>query len=90
MSFASELLDFMDKVTDAVKKFAPVASDLGLPIVEKVANIADTAVEVAQNILERAEDAEIVLKSEDKDDIEARIARLREANNDLAAFIRNS
>lgn len=84
------LLEFLDKVTDAAKKFAPIASDFGIPMVEKVAGMADTAVEIAQNALERAEDAKVVLTSEDKDDIEARIAALDAVNNDLATFIRNS
>lgn len=90
MSTVGRILDFLDKVTDAAKEFAPIASDFGIPLVEKVAGIADSAVEIAQNILDRAEDAKVVLTSEDKADIEARIEALRAENNRLAEFIRNS
>ena len=84
------ILEFLDKVTDAAKRFAPIASNFGIPMVEKVASMADTAVDIAQNVLERAEDAKVVMTSKDKEDIEARIAALDAVNNDLAAFIRTS
>lgn len=90
MPNVKSILEFLDKVTDAAKKFAPLASQFGVPVVEKVAGLADTAVDIAQNALERAEDAKVVLTSKDKDDIEARIAKLRAINDDLAEFIRNS
>lgn len=84
------VLEFLDKITDAAKQFAPIASEFGIPFVEKVAGLADTAVDIAQNALERAEDAKIVLNSKDKAEIEARIAALKAVNDDLASFIRQS
>lgn len=82
------MLEFLDQVTDAAKKFAPIATELGIPFVEKVAGLADTAVDIAQNALERAEDAKVVLTSQDKIDIEKRITTLNSINDDLARFIK--
>ncbi len=87
---AKGILTFLDKITDAAKQFAPIASQFGVPFVEKVAGLADTAVDIAQNALERAEDAKVVFTSNDKELIEAKIAELHAVNNDLMDFVRNN
>jgi len=71
------VLEFADRVTDAVKKFAPVASDFGIPFVEKLANLADTAVDILQNATARATDAKDVLDSKDQTAINAKIEELK-------------
>lgn len=78
---AKAILEFLDRVTDAAKEFAPIASQFGIPLVEKVAGLADSAVDIAQNALERAEDAKVVFSSEDKELIEQKIQNLRISND---------
>lgn len=86
----TDILEFLDKATDAVKAVAPIASSLGIPFVEKVAGWADTAIDIAKNISERAGEAQVVLTSDDEEEINAKIAELDEVNNDLAEYIKNS
>lgn len=86
----ANILEFLDKATDAIKAVAPIASSFGIPFVEKVAGWADTAVEIAQNALKRAEEADVVISSQDKDEINEKIKALHEENNALADYIRNS
>ena len=84
------IFDFMDKVTDVVKAASPIATMLGIPLVEKVAGWADTAVDVGKNAIARADEGKIVLTSVDKADINARIAALESANAALNAEIEAS
>lgn len=84
------ILNFLDKATDAAKSIAPIATMLGVPLVEKVTSWADTAVDIAKNAVERVEDAHEVITSDDKSEIEAKIAELQLVNNELADYIRNS
>ncbi len=87
---AKSILQFLDDVTDAAKRFAPIASEFGIPLVKQVAGLADLAVDIAQNALERAEDAKVVFKSEDKELIEAKIVELRSKNDDLMRAVRQT
>lgn len=86
----TDILAFLDKATDVIKSAAPLATMLGVPFVEKIAGWADTAVEVAQNALQRAEEGKVVLNSDDIADINARIEALHSVNNELAEYIANS
>lgn len=86
----SDILDFMDTVTDLAKSAAPLATMLGIPLVETVAGWADTAVDVGKNALARAEEGKLVLSGVDKADINARIAALERANAALNAEIEAS
>lgn len=85
-----EVLEFADKVTDAVKQFAPVASELGVPFVEKLANMADTAVDILQNAHNRGSEAMEVLDSEDEARIENKIAELKAVADAVHARILNT
>jgi hypothetical protein len=87
---SNAILDFLDKATDAVKSITPIASGLGVPFVDAIAGWADTAVDIAKNATTRASDAKIVLSSNDKDEINRKIAELDRVNNELADYIRNS
>lgn len=87
---ANGIFDFLDRVTDAVEKFAPIATSLGIPFVETVSGWADTAVDIAKNALERKNEAKIVLSSQDEDEINRKIAALQATNNALADYIKNS
>jgi len=84
------VLEFADKVTDAVKRFAPVASDFGVPFVEKVANLADTAVDILQNAVTRGNEAKEVLSSNDQARIDAKINELRTVADELNQRILNT
>lgn len=84
------ILEFLDKATDAAKAIAPTASSFGIPFVEKVTAWADTAVDIVKNSIERAEEAKIVLTSDDEAEINAKIAALDAVNNELAEYVRNS
>lgn len=84
------ILAFLDKATDAVKTVAPFATMFGIPFVEKVAGWADTAVDIAQNAVARADEAKVVLTSTDVDEINAKIAALKAENDTLADYIANS
>lgn len=85
-----EVLAFADKVTDAIKQFAPVASDLGVPFVEKLANMADTAVDILQNAHTRGTEAQEVLSSEDQERIDDKIAELKAVADEVHARILNT
>lgn len=84
------ILDFLDKATDAVKAVSPIATMFGIPFVEKIAGWADTAVEIAQNAVERADEAKVVLTSTDVNEINAKITALQAVNAGLADYIKNS
>lgn len=84
------IFDFMDKVTDVVKSASPLATMMGIPFVETIAKWADTAVEVGQNAITRAEEGKVVLTSQDKETIETKIAALHALNDELAEYIANS
>ena len=86
----AKILQFLDGVTDALKAAAPVATMLGIPLVEKLVGWADTAVEVGQNALTRAEEGKLVLSSDDKDLIASKIAALESENARLNAEIEAS
>ncbi len=77
------ILAFADRVTDAVKQFAPIASDFGVPLVEKVASIADTAVDVLQNAVTRGVEAKEVIESDDQARMDAKIAELKAVADEL-------
>lgn len=83
----TSILNFLDKVTDAAKQITPIASEFGIPFVEKVTGWADTAVDIAKNAVERAEEANVVIHSTDKDEINAKITALQAVNDDLAKYI---
>lgn len=85
-----EVLEFADKVTDAVKKFAPVASEFGVPFVEKVANLAETAIDVLQNAVVRGKEAQEVLNSEDQTRINNKINELRAVADEIHRRIQNT
>lgn len=84
------ILEFLDKATDAVKAVAPIASMFGVPFVQQVAGWVDTAVDIAKNAVARADEAKVVLTSNDKDEINAKIAALQATNDQLADYIANS
>jgi hypothetical protein len=86
----TSILEFLDKATDAIKVIAPIASDFGVPFVEKIAGWADTAVDIAKNATQRAVDAGVVLHSDDVNEINQKIAELDALNNALADYIKNS
>jgi len=84
------ILDFADRVTDTVKKFAPVASTLGIPFVEKLANLADTAVEILEDAVTQTTEATEVLNSNDQKRIDAKIEELRSVADDINRRILNT
>lgn len=79
-----EILEFLDKVTDAASE---VSGGLPIPILDSVVKIADTAVEIAENILDRVEDGRLVLGEADQEKLDAAIARLSAINDELNAQI---
>lgn len=86
----AKIFEFLDKVTDVIKSASPLATMMGIPFIEKIAGWADTAVEVGQNAIQRAEEGLLVLNSDDVADINAKIAALHAINNDLAKYIEES
>lgn len=72
-----DILAFADKVTDAVKQFAPVASELGVPFAEKIAGLADTAVDILQDSVNKATEAKEVIDSKDQTRLDAKINELK-------------
>lgn len=86
----ASILEFLDKATDAIKAVAPIASSFGVPFVQQIAGWADTAVDIAQNAVARADEAKVVLTSTDVNEINAKITALQAENNQLADYIANS
>lgn len=86
----TQLFDFMDKVTDVMVAAAPFASAMGVPFVERVAGIANAAVDAGLEFLAQAEEAKIILTSTDKVEIADKIAALEIKAVELNAYVINS
>lgn len=84
----SGLLSGLDKALSAVQDMAGIAKELG--IVGPVATIAATAATIGRNILDRADEGLIVLKSDDRAKIEAALTDIQAANDRLSEAIRDS
>lgn len=83
----ASIFDFLDKATDVVKAAGPIATMLGIPFVEKLTQFADTAVEVGKNAVNRSLDLKEGLTSNDETYINAKIAELEAANEELNNYI---
>lgn len=84
------ILDFLDKATDMIKVAAPLATVFGIPFVEKIAGIADTAVDVAKDTLKQAEETKDVLTSEEKEFVQTKLEQLSMEADRLNEIIVNS
>lgn len=87
---SDDVLHFLNKAMATVKAASPLIASLGLPLVEKISGIADVALEVAENVLKRAEESKIVLHTTDEVEIREIIEGLRKENDHLAAIIASS
>ena len=81
------ILDFMDKAVKMVESASPLATALGIPFVEQIAKIADTAINVGQNAIARKDDVNVILTSKDETEINAHIVKLDAINAELNAKI---
>lgn len=78
------------KALDAVNEMLPVVEKLGGPVVANVATIAIAAIGVVQNVLDRAEDANVAMTTQDETKLRAMLAELQAANDKLAGAITDS
>ena len=78
------------KALDAVNEMLPVVEKLGGPVVANVATIAIAAIGVVQNVLDRAEDANVAMTTQDETKLRAMLAELQSANDKLAGAIADS
>jgi hypothetical protein len=86
----SAVIQFIDRVNDAVKAASPIATMMGLPFLEKITGWVDVATEVGQNAVARAEEGKLVLSSNDKEEINRKLANIQAVNDEIAANIANS
>jgi len=74
----------------AAKEFAPVAAQLGGPIVANAATVVIATAAMLENALERGKDASVVMTTQDEDKIAAMLAELGEVNDTLAGQVAKS
>lgn len=84
------LVNGAQKALDAVQDMLPVVEKLGGPSVANVATIAIAAIGVIQNVLDRAEDANVAMTTQDEGKLRAMLAELQAANDKLAGTISES
>ncbi len=70
----------LNKVVAAIDMFMPFASILGA---DKIVGIVKMGTEIADNIVARAQEANIVLHSNQEEEIDNILIKLREANDVL-------
>ena len=77
----------LSRILEAVKHVAPIASQLGIPIVSQVAGMANMASKIAENVLNRIEQGQAVLKAEDEQVVRDALAEIQAANEELNKYI---
>lgn len=82
-----EIVLGLHKVVAATKVLSPFASILG---VDKITSIVEAGLDIAENVTTRAKEAGTVLNSNQEEEIDGIISRLREENDKLAQYIDNS
>lgn len=78
---ASSIIDKINQGIDFLEQFAPAAAAFGLPVGPVLA-IAGSISDIIGNIAERAEEAGVVLTSQDQAEIKSLTERLA-AQNDI-------
>lgn len=86
----SAVIQFIDRVNDAVKAASPIATMMGLEFFNKITSWVDVATDVGQNAIARAEEGELVLSSNDKAEINRKLANIQAVNDQIAENIANS
>lgn len=86
---AAHILSRLNAAKELVKVVAPLVG-FGGETVEKVTTIATAALDLAENVKNRIEEGQIVMESHDKDQLEAILAQIQEANDELARRVAES
>lgn len=86
----SAVIQFIDRVNDAVKAASPIASMMGLEFFNKITSWVDVATDVGQNAIQRAKDGELVLSSHDITEINRKLAAIQAVNDQIAQNIADS
>lgn len=81
------LFDWLDKATDMMVAAAPLVQAFGVPFASRVAGLANSAVDIVQDTLAQADEAKIVLTSEDKVLVEDKLAKLTAEADRLSDII---
>ncbi len=84
------LIEGAQKVVEAVKTMSPVIEKLGGPGVASIATIAIAAIGVIENVLDRVNDANVAISTQDEAKLRAMLAELQGENDKLAALINAS
>lgn len=91
MAFNKEaLLEWLDKATDMVVAAAPLVEKFGVPFASRIAGVANAAVDIVQDTLNQAEEAKIVLTSNDKELVQSKLDKLSAEADRLNDIIVNS
>ena len=77
----------LHKIIGAAEAFSPFTSMFGL---DKITGLVKVGLDIAENVADRAQEAGTVLNSSEQNEIDDIITRLREKNDELAAYVDNS
>lgn len=82
-----DFANILNNVMNAVKTVAPIASQLGIPIVSQVAGMVNMASKIAENVLNRVEQGQEVLNATDEQTVRDALADIQKANDELNQYI---
>lgn len=84
---AGELVNTLQKVLDAAQQLAPIAQQIGGPVVANAATVVIATAAIAENAIERFKDGKLVASSRDQEAVKAILGELQTVNDKLAAAI---
>jgi thiazole synthase ThiGH ThiG subunit len=87
-----KLLDLIKNGVDVAEQLAPVISMIpgAGPLINTAVKVADAMTEMATNVKDRVDEGQIVLNSNQADELDAIVNRLAAINDDLAKRIQDS
>jgi hypothetical protein len=85
-----KVIGFIEDGVKFIESIAPIATQIGGPIVGNITATILTVTDIAHNLLERADEAGHVFNEDDQTAINDLINRLTAQNDKLAEAIRNS
>jgi len=85
-----KIINGVQKVLDAAEEMTPVVKVLGGPTIDNVATLINAGSSIVNNVLDRINDASIVVATRDENLLRAMASELGEANDKLNKAIEES
>lgn len=83
----ANLIKSVRNVIAGAKSMLPIIDSLDLPVVDNVVKIVRTATDIVDNVVERANEAKVVITSTDQQEIDNALEEIQAVNDELAAYI---